>query len=290
MSATRLFIDLETYRTRDEAVMELLAKDQIHAAPPKKPNRKWSAEAIEAWHSKESQNQRAAAAVAHTSCDPLFAEILCIAVAVDDEEADVLSCMPDGEADGLAIFSEWVDGLGGTQTTWVGHGLINFDLGVLLSRYRKFRIEPPKQFPVFLGRHWMGRVYDTMMRTPCKSGLNLVSLEDACTAYGIPSSKAKYCLEDGTPIHGGTVGLAFDTGAHEMILAYGKEDIVATRELYRAQTFGYSRDCWEADDRNLEEITKLRDSDIPIDQRCRLVLEALAATGRVSRDLLPREV
>lgn len=288
MTAKRVVVDLETYRTRNPLLVEALRKEQIE----KRPAQNKSKEEKNNWDTSAGREERIAEALAKTAVDPMRAEILCIAVGIDDRSPISINAMPDDEFVALCEFTNLMDEEAGPETTWVGHNLQHFDLPVLLSRFRALGVNPPNHFPSWQGRYWAGRVYDTMLRTPNTNGLGLVSLEDACQAYGIPSSKTKFCLEDEahTPLHGGTVRLAFERKEYAAIQRYAEEDIAVTRDLYLVQTFGCSRDCWEAEDGNLEVIREIRDSDLPPEQKAPLLLKALADKGLISREFLPRAV
>lgn len=291
MSAKILTIDIETYRTRNPQVIEAISREQRL----RQPARNAAKEDKMNWHTAAAQEERISEALAKTSVDPLFAEVLCVSFALDDDEPNVYGFGPGpeltapNEVEALESLRHLVDTSCGPNTTWVGHNLKKFDLAVLLNRYRALRIEPPVLFPAWTGRYWDGRVYDTMDRTPSSNGLGMVSLDDACLAYGIVSSKAKVALEDGTPVQGSTVGLAFERGEFKALAIYAMGDIFSTRDLYRVQTFGGRRECWASDDEQLAEILEIRDSGESAMARSHLILNALVSKGMVSRDLLPRE-
>jgi len=284
MTAKRVVVDLETYRSRNPLVIEAVRKEQIERRPAQNKSR----EEKNNWDTTAGRDERIVEALAKTAVDPMWAEILCIALGIDDRLPISISAMPDDEFAALCEFTKLMDEEVGPETTWVNHNLLHFDLPILLSRFRALGVTPPKHFPYWQGRYWAGRVYDTMLRTPNNNNLGLVSLEDACRAYGIPSSKNKFCLEDGTPLTGATVGLAFERGEYKAIQQYAEGDVAATRDLYLVQTFGCSRDCWEAEDRNMEEILNIRDADCPPEQKAPLLLKALADKGLISREFLPR--
>lgn len=287
MNAKRIFIDLETYRTRNQAVIDQIRREQRARVPAQNKSK----EEKLMWNTPEGIESRVNEALAKTSVDPLFAEILCIAIAMDEGEPEAIDCMNHSESCGLGWFGDWIEENCDPNTIWVGHNLQNFDLAILLNRCRALGIHPPTLFPTFRGRYWDGRVWDTMLRTPCANGLGLVKLEDVCLAYGISTPKGRVCLEDGTPLEGSTVGLAYERGEFDAICSYAKEDIIATRELYNVQSFGQTRDTWEAEDRDLTVIYKIRDcDDIPSNDKAALILQALVTLGRVSRDVLPKAV
>lgn len=284
MAAKRLVFDIETYRTRNQAVIDELTAEAIN----KRPAQNVQKELKLAWDTEQGRRGRVETALAKTSVNVMYAEVLCIAAAVDSEEAVVFDGMSNPEAEMLVKFSDWVDNRTGAETTWIGHNITAFDLPVLLSRYRSLCLFPPMEFPVWTGRRWTGRVFDTMLRTPCENGMGMVSLEKVCRVLGMDSPKSRYALEDGTPLDGSTVGLAYERGEYAAILAYSQADVEVERELYLRLTFGSARDCWECEDRSAEEIEAVRDQEgLSKEEKAWAMLNMLAARGVVSRDLLP---
>lgn len=284
MSAKRIFIDLETYKTRNPILIDQIRHEQRARVPAMNKSK----EEKLMWNTPEGIESRTSEAIAKTSVDVLRAEILCIAIGIDEDPPEVITCMPEHEVEGLELFREWINENVSPETVWIGHNLQNFDLPVLINRFRALCIKPPAQFPTFNGRYWGGRIYDTMLRTPCQNGLGLVRLEDVCLAYGITSSKSRICLTDGTPLEGSTVGLAYERKEYDAIMEYARLDIDATRSLYESQTFDYTRDTWEADDQSLDPLLSIRDADRPLGERAYLILSALANMGKISKDLVPQ--
>ena len=230
-----LILDIETYATSNPAARERIRQAAIEKRPPGNCKK----EIKLAWDTEQAREERAAEAVAKTALDVLLAEPLCVCYDVDGEpvQADM---MRNQEDETLAALAQVWNEQAGPGTIWAGHNLEGFDLRILLNRWRAHGIAPPAHFPVFNAGRWRGRVYDTMLRTPSNSGVNMVSLRAVCEAYGLPAAKTN-TLWKGEPLDGAQVGAAFEAGEYDLILEYCADDVQVQRDLYMAQT---KADTW----------------------------------------------
>jgi len=231
--AKYVVIDAETYRTRDEAVIRGLEQE----AMAKRPNTNTRKELKLTWDTEAEIMRRVEEALAKTSTDVLLAEILCVCVKAD-EDACVIQLSGMGkfcQTECLKNTAFSLSDITGPDTIWIGHNIAGFDLPLLLNRFRRHGVTPPEHFPVFTGRRWMGRVFDTMLRTPCQNSLGYVSLEDVCRAYGLPSAKST--MWNGAPMDGSRVGEAYEAGEYDLILEYCAADVWIEEQLYQRMTF-----------------------------------------------------
>lgn len=273
--ARLIVLDIETYRTRNEAVIERIRQEQYErACPVNKPK-----EEKFAWNTTAGREARVAEALDKTACDPLLAEVLCCVYQADGK-AQGSSCFYD-EADGLLDAANALDALAGPETVWCGHNLAGFDLPVLLNRWRRYELCPPEHFPVFHGGRWRGRVWDTMLRTPCKNGLGLVSLDDVCLAYGMGAAKS--VAWRGTPMDGSRVGEAYEAGEYDLILEYCMADVAVQEALYYRQTANDTWGTFDARHDVAERLAEIDDSGLSEGARAIAKLQVLEGAGLVPR-------
>lgn len=292
MAARTVVLDIETYRTRNQKVIDEIEAEVTNQEPGNKPRNipkdEWEAKK-QMWHTDEGRELRLKKALDKTAVDVLKAEILVIVAMEDGEEPEVFEAMASqGEREALKEFTDWADDRIARATTWVGHNISSFDLSVLLNRFRALRVNPTYNFPEWTGRYWKGRVFDTMKMVPNNDGLGLVSVENVCMAYGVKSPKGIHKLPDGTPLEGAMVGKAFEAGCFDLIMKYCADDVVAERELYRVLTYHGTRDCYEAEDNRDDVLHEILESEHSRANKALLVLAALADQGRVSREFVPK--
>lgn len=280
MTARVLVLDLETYRTRDAQLVEEIRNEAI----AKEPSQNTLKELKANWNSPQAREQRAQDALAKTSVDVLHAEILCVGVKIDQGEPVVYSGMPDQEAEMLQRLANDLAAQTDSETIWVGHNELAFDLPILINRFRRHGIVPPESCPQPIGKKWRGRTFDTMLRTPSGNGLGMVSLVDACRAYSVPEPKTKIEF-NGELMCGALVGAAFEAGEFDLIELYCAEDLHATRQLYDACTFGGKWGTWEVDDELDQAIAAIWASPTPHTKgdRAVIVLDILSESGKIPR-------
>lgn len=250
--ARLIVLDIETIPTQDATIAEHIRNEAIERRPANNTLKELKL----AWDTEEAREARAREALLKTAVDPLLAMPICVCFTCDGageqrlytyDLARLRGAWTPGEngaafADynsGLICLADDLEALSGPETIWAGHNVAGFDLPVLLNRWRRADIRPPEHFPRFNGGRWSGRVFDTMLRTPCKNGLGLVSLNDAAEAYGL--GPVKTTLFHGLPLDGSRVYEAFEAGDMDAICNYCANDVLATRELYMRQT---ANDTW----------------------------------------------
>ena len=241
-SKARLIVfDIETYRTTNPAAMEQIREEAIE----KKPASNTRKEVKMAWHTEAAREERAAEALAKTSVNVLLAEPLCVCWEADGDayQADMMN---RPEAEQLALLADAWDNQASQETIWCGHNIAGFDLAILLNRFRRHDICPPKHFPRYTDGKWRGRVWDTMLRTPCPNGLGFVKLSAVCQAHDIRSAKQEVHW-NGEPMDGSRVAEAYEAGEYDLILDYCADDVSVQRDLYLRQT---ANDTWGTFDRH----------------------------------------
>lgn len=267
--------DLETYRTTDPAAIEQVTREAVE----KRPAQNTLKELKTLWYTEEARDERAREALDKTALDVTLAEVICACAKADGEPLFQLSQEPEfSESTVLKMVSRCLDQLSGPETIWVGHNCAGYDLPILLNRWRRHRITPPEHFPSFNGR-WMGRVFDTMLRIPTKTGF--ISLNEACNRYGINLQK---CTDfNGEPLTGARVGEAYEAGEHKLIAQYCMADVEMVEALYDVMTFGGTRGTYDTSDAVAEQVTEIENSGLSPAQKALALVSVLDAAGRIPR-------
>ena len=245
MAARRIHIDVETYRTRNQAVIDRLTKEAIEAIPAQNVAKAKKEE----WHTEEAINERIACALAKTSVMPLYAEPLVICFKTEAEDSMYcIDAMDNSEKVLMQQFSEMVSDLSNENTIWTAFNGKKFDFMLLLNRMVRHRVRPPEHFPVYAGG-WRGRIFDTMERIPTPD--LYTSFVNACQAYGI---ECKTAMWNGEPMNGGRVGDAYESGEYDVIRKYCMDDVTHEEELYLAMTHN---DTWGTYDTGRNDLSAL---------------------------------
>ncbi len=279
MTAKRITVDIETYRTMIPAVVERVRSEAMEKSPAQNVRK----EIKDEWNTTRAREQRAAEAVSRTAVNVLLAEVLCVCFLADEEPVE-LSLMPlerGTTVEGLTALSQGLDELAGPDTIWAGHNIAGFDLQVLLNAWRRNEIRPPEHFPRFNRGRWVGRVFDTMLRTPCENGLNFVGLSTVCEAYGMGAAKSR--MWRGMPMCGELVGDAYDAGEYQVIVDYCADDVRVEDALYRRMTCGGTWGTWSEDEGLLEYFQEIDGSEMSDTARKLAKYVALEAAGKVPR-------
>ena len=276
MAAKILCFDIETRATTEANLIARLEQEAFERRPV---NNTLKTEK-ERWDTSQAQTERMHEAVQKTSVDCLYAEPICCVWRTEDDEAGVDGVwLAADEAAGLRDLSERWEALTDAGTVWVGHNLLGFDLPILLNRFRRNCVPPPTCFPQYRDGRWIGRVWDTMLRTPAKTPF--ISLENASLAYGLPS--AKNMMWRGEPMTGARVAEALAAGEDKMLVEYCATDVQADYELYLTQTFCGRWGTLDGRESLAAAIREIEAADFPQSAKDRGVLTLLDAAGMVPR-------
>ena len=226
---TAIYLDLETVPSQDPCVR---AEIEASIQPPgnmSKPDTisKWEAECKpelveEAWKK--------------TAMDGAYGQIVCAAIAADNEEPSVFfdtdwqtyedQIIYDLFAGIVARYQPSRD----TRPIFIGHNLVNFDLRFLFQRSVVHGIRPPIIIP-FDAKPWDDKVYDTMIKW---SGVGkTVSLEKLCRTFCLPAKGS----EIGEDMDGSKVWDFVKAGRIANVATYCKADVERVRALYKRMTF-----------------------------------------------------
>ncbi len=225
-------IDIETIGTQRQDVRDYIAKSITHPGNISKP------ETIEKWHL-ESKPAAIEEAVAKTSLDGAFGQVVCIGYQLDDDaQASVIYGLDEPTL--LSEFNCALEAIPKSErftTTVIGHNVSAFDLRFLMQRYIVNGIRPH----IILARAaqakpWESeKVFDTMVQF---SGVgNRISLDKLCMALGVPTSKGD--------MDGSKVGQAVADGRLADVATYCQRDVEATRAVYHRMTFQFSDSLFE---------------------------------------------
>lgn len=226
MSTLRIVIDVETIPTQD--------KDAIASIKIKRPGTIKLVDSIAAWE-RDVRPGLVDNAVRKTSFDSTKGELIVIGWAVNDDapqyvyrdyrdktqtEASML------EAFYAALFPHYEAGYY-TETQWIGHNILGFDLPYIWHRSRINKVKTTIRVP-YNAKPWGSEVFDTMRMWKANSSASS-SLEAICGAIGIKVKKG---------MHGSEVWDYAQQGRIKDIAEYcaGGEgsDVYATRELFYA--------------------------------------------------------
>lgn len=208
-----LVLDIETIGATDEQVCADIVANLKAPANYKSP------EAIQKWIDENRDD-----AIAKTSFDGAWGQIVCIGFKFDDEPAHAFTGV---EADILRNFSEVIGQLSQSERHMlqvVGHNVTSFDMRFLFQRYVVNQIRPPA-LP-WKAKPWDGQVFDTM--TEWAGVGNRVSLDKLAKALG---------LEGKGEIDGSMVWPMYREGRIAEIAEYCKADVELTYQVFKKLTF-----------------------------------------------------
>lgn len=217
-----LTIDIETIPSQREDVRAFLAKTITHPGNITKP------ESIAKWN-EESRPAAIDEAVNKTGLDGAFGQVVCIGLAIDNEDPVVISGMNEAEllhrlVGNLALIPPSQH----LSTSIVGHNVSSFDLRFLMQRFMVNGIRPhPIIRQAAEAKPWeREKVYDTMVQF---AGVgNRISLDKLCMALGLPGKG---------DITGADVWPMVQAGRLEEVAAYCADDVAKTRAVYKRMTF-----------------------------------------------------
>jgi hypothetical protein len=274
-----IVLDIETYRTRVPEIVLRIEREAIE----KQPAQNVAKAVKDSWDTEASRDRRAKEALSKTALNVLLAEPLCVCWRADGAASDVSTMTQDDgvEEKALRLLVETWNEQAGPDTIWVGHNIHNFDLSVLLNRWRRFGIRPPEHFPQFSNGRWYGRTWDTMRRTPCDSGLGLVSLKTVCEAYGIEGAKSTFWR--GEPIDGARVSDVYEAGEYDLILDYCRQDVVIEEALYLVQTDCDTYSTYDTREEIRQQVAEIQDSNLRPGEKAMAIQHLLESAGIIPR-------
>lgn len=256
MSVCEIVIDIETIPSQLPWVKEYVAKKVAlpkYIAPPEEPTPPKSMkkqETIDKWYEsdferikaenkaayddalqQEENKYQAALKEAYEKCsfDGAMNHIICIGVAIDSMEPVTLSIHShEQEAANIKRFYDYLqEQCGDYAHTFIGHNVHNFDLKILRQRSIVLGVQWPNFMSRLFGDKWGDVCYDTMLRWS-NDRRDYVSLDKLCHVFGIETPK------DG--MSGADVYRYWQEGRHQEIADYCKDDVIATRAVYRNMT------------------------------------------------------
>lgn len=225
---TILYLDIETLPTNSPSVIEEFAKTITAPGQYKKQ------ESIDTWLA-ENRESVLKDLVAKTSFDGLYGRIACIAWAFDDGEV-MSSRSTDSETDCIDRFYRDVaahqatiyhGGAAQKELTVCGHNIAGFDLPFLKHRSIILNVCPVPQIrKAMVAKPWDKTIADTMLLwSPERE--KRVSMDKLCRVFGI-QGKGDF---DGS--------MVADTWPvdPDKVIAYCREDVIRTRQIYKRITF-----------------------------------------------------
>lgn len=218
----KLFLDIETLPADIENPKDLEALQILHKKFVEKAHRKEDVQTFEEF-------------VTSTSFDGAFGKILCIALAVDDDEVKCYSSDENGKWDERKVLENFWK-VASQVDSFAGHNIIEFDMRFIWERSIILGIKPSWQetdsrAPRYMtfAKYRSFPMYDTKQEwTKWTFGIKS-HLEHLALAMGIPSPK------DG--IDGSQVAEFYKKGEVKKICDYCKRDVETTREIYKRMTF-----------------------------------------------------
>lgn len=220
-----IYIDIETIPTQRQDLRDYIAATIKPPATIKLPA------SIAKWHT-ESKAEAIDEAVSKTGLDGAFGQVCVIGWAIGDGQAYTVHSADD-ERSLLFEFNRFIDNVIApsmhSAMTVVGHNILAFDLRFLVQRCMVHGIKPhPIISTAAKAKAWDNSVYDTMTQwNPDRD--KRISLDKLCTALGVPSPKGE--------IDGSMVGQYVADGRIAEVAEYCRNDVIATRAVYKRMTF-----------------------------------------------------
>ncbi len=213
-----LFIDIETIPSQKPGILEELRKTAKPPANMTKP------ETIAKWREENAED-----IWLKTALDGAHGELVVIGWAIDDGPVQSFSRgLGEDEAYLLKSFyaSLWYELCDNAPPQYVGHNILGFDLRFLYQRSVILGVQPA--FPLNHDTRYNGNgAMDTMLAWAGWG--NRVSLSKVCAALNIPVKSGG--------IDGSQVWPYVQAGRVAEVADYCREDVEATREVWRRMTF-----------------------------------------------------
>ena len=219
-----VYIDIETIPTQKPSAL-----DDIRAAitPPGNITKEES----KATWMRENADSAALKKWHDTGLDGTYGEIICIGFAVDDAAPCCVSREIGGsEAELLKIAFNAIDEVINPHLPFfIGHYAFDFDLRFIYHRAVINEVVPP--FPLWQNSRYNGEhSYDTHIGWCGTARDKHIGLDRICAVLGIPVKTGG--------LDGSKVWEYVSTGRLAEVVEYCKEDVNATREVYKRLTFG----------------------------------------------------
>lgn len=210
---SNIYIDLEAIPSQEGWV-----KDSIKVKPPSNIKKQ---ESIDKWYS-EKADEAFNSSYEKTVFDGTTNHIICIGVAIDDQEPAMFYANQTGEEFNMLgqfyhYLSKNADSYGNVV---IGHNVVGFDINVIRKRSIILGVEPTFKLP-FNAKPWGEDVYDTMVKWDAKS---FTSQDKLCQALGIEGKGDM----DGSMVYG-----YWKDGRHSEIEDYCKSDVKTVRKIYK---------------------------------------------------------
>lgn len=262
--------DIETRATTRQAIIERITEQAWNARPANNVLREEKA----TWDTPPGREKRIAMAIAKTAVDPLLAEPLVICASCAEGEVFTMDGIERPTHKMILemgdLITEWCD----RDTLFVGHNIAGFDLGLLLTQFQQYGIEPPEVFPTYRRCRWRGSIFDTMEACPGRAPF--ISLVDAALAYG---TSAKGMRWKGEPMTGSRVGEAYEAGEYQLIRDYCAQDVRDETALFMAQTCGGTWGIGSRLDATAEQLTEIAESTLTPAQKWLAATPILQSCG-----------
>lgn len=172
-----------------------------------------------------------------TSFDGAMGQIVCISVAIDDNEPITMSTDDLSEKEEHDLIYSFYDFLilnykpsSQQRPVFIGHNILGFDLRFLFQRSVMLGIKPPLFIP-FKAKPWDDTVFDTM--TAWAGVGNRVSMAKLCDVFKLDSKGA----EIGEEIDGSKVWDFIQAGRIDDVARYCAGDVERTRQIYKRINF-----------------------------------------------------
>ena len=215
-------LDIETIPTQRDDVRQFISKTVTHPAVMTK------AETIAKWEA-ESKAGAVDEAVAKTSFDGAFGQVVCVGISLEDEgPVSVYSMYEDHVLNGLNEVFQSIPSKDWFTACIVGHNVSSFDLRFLIQRFIVNGIKPhPILARAAQAKPWeTDKVFDTMVQF---AGVGkTISLDKLCMALGIAGKG---------DITGADVWPMVKAGKLAEVADYCEHDVAITRDVFRRMTF-----------------------------------------------------
>ena len=217
-SYTKVTLDIETRAPwlPDETKRRL--------ADFKRPKALKKPESIEKWNDAFVEGSEAYSRLA---LDPLFADIISIAVKLDYGDVVCWVDNPDDDDCPIDYFARWLAPIVTTNPfLLIGHNVIGFDAPILWEHLNRYGHNAMANILRPRGRYKSKQFYDTMLEYP---GDKFLSLKALALAHG-------WDTIDG--FGGADVAAAWDEGRYDDISRYNSLDVELTWKLYKYLELG----------------------------------------------------